>query len=124
HHLIHAAAVYNAGQATHVVDKMTEKHRIGSERHMVDIAVQRLVQCKDDLRHMGSPAREAGCREYAKVKRAAICPPLTKRLRARISQEQSSQRLGRHHRDQSTIVGTATLCGLLHETSLSRHHHM
>src|SRR5690606_18305723 len=54
HHLIHAATVHTCRQAAHVIDEMTEEHRIGREFHVVDIAVQGLVQREYELRHTRS----------------------------------------------------------------------
>src|ERR1700722_20888340 len=51
HYLVHAATVYAAGQAPHLLDEVTEKR--GSRRKflVVYITIQRLVQSEDELRH-------------------------------------------------------------------------
>jgi hypothetical protein len=49
------AAVENASQFTHMIDEVTEERETGSEFGMVDVAVQRLVHCKDEFRHAAKP---------------------------------------------------------------------
>src|ERR1700733_8085574 len=52
HYLVHAATVYAAGQAAHLLDEVTEKR--GSRRKflVIYIAIQGLVQSEDEFRHV------------------------------------------------------------------------
>ena len=51
HHFVHAAAVHHAAHAAHLLYEMTKEP--GFRRHcpMIDVAVERLVQSEDELRH-------------------------------------------------------------------------
>src|SRR5215471_13289160 len=52
HHLVHPAAVYAADQAANLLDEVTKERGAWRKRHVVDVAVQRLVHAKDELRHI------------------------------------------------------------------------
>ena len=45
------ATVHNAGRVAHVLYEATKKRRIRCKFLVVDVAVQRLLQSKDELRH-------------------------------------------------------------------------
>jgi len=49
--LVHAATVHTAGQAAHLLNEVTKERGAWRKRHVVDVAVQRLVHSKDELRH-------------------------------------------------------------------------
>jgi hypothetical protein len=48
---VHAATVHTAGQAADLLDEVLEKRGVWRKFLVVDIAVQRLVQSEDELRH-------------------------------------------------------------------------
>src|SRR4051794_12790273 len=52
HHLVHAATVHTAGQAANLFDEVTKELGAWRKRRVVDVAVQRLVHAKDELRHI------------------------------------------------------------------------
>jgi hypothetical protein len=51
HYLVHAATVYEARQATHLLDEVTEERGPRPKFRVVDVAIQRLVQSEDKFRH-------------------------------------------------------------------------
>src|SRR5260370_362968 len=55
HHLVHAAAVHHAGQAAHMLYEMTKEPGLWRHDLMIDVAVERLVQSEDELRHGARP---------------------------------------------------------------------
>ena len=57
HHLVHAATVHAARQAAHLLDEVLKERGAWPEFVVVvvDVAVQRLVHSKYDLRHRDFP---------------------------------------------------------------------
>src|SRR5262245_49654242 len=51
HELIHSAAVHTARLPLGLLDEVAEERGARPERHMVDVAVQRLVHSKNELGH-------------------------------------------------------------------------
>src|SRR6185437_6974401 len=63
HDLVHAATVHTPGHAAHQLPKMTREHGTRwSQYHVVDIAVQGLLQSEYDLRHTTKPPSRVGQR--------------------------------------------------------------
>jgi len=50
HCLVHAATVYTARQAAHLLYKVTNERRAWPKFQMVDVAIQGLLHCKDDCK--------------------------------------------------------------------------
>src|SRR5262245_38064026 len=58
HDLIHLATVHTARLPLSLLDEVAEERGAWPKRHMVDVAVKRLVHSKDELRHATkSPSR-------------------------------------------------------------------